>query len=169
MLIFGPYAACLEAMQIKPQDGDVMFNFTSPVPDLQRIWELSPILDISNPNIDLMYAYQSYILSDFHVFGVFMNLMHYIYEGRNMYLCIHEEPLTTYLEAIHDLLPGFIQMRYGYNPVFINEGQDILSFDPGDYHFSVQGILTFDKDNEIYYSESMKNKIRNGEIHVEQQ
>ena len=87
MLIFGPYMACLEAIQINPQDGDVMFNFTSPVSNLPRIWELSPILDIANPNIDPMYMYQSYILSDLHVFlhyvfyssYILSNIFHYLY------------------------------------------------------------------------------------------
>lgn len=160
MLIFGPYTACINLVT---QD-DAILNFTSLNQSMPRLGYLLPSLDVFNTDPDTLYKmYCDTLQLNQYAFSQLMEIMMPLYEGKNTYVCTcGDEIYNPYLQTMQDLLVRFIQERYGYNPVFINEPEDLESFNSGDYNFTVNGIMIFDDDKQRYILQREEDRLRMG-------
>lgn len=162
MLVFGPYRACMCAYT--PADGDILLNFSSMNQELPRLGALMPNLpnDSMIDPCQMEYFYHDYVMRDDMAFNELMNIMMPLYEGKNVFICTSGETLNQYITTMNELLMGLILNRYGYNSVVINESDDLNYFDPGDFHFNVLGIMTFDEDRKRWSLMGEVSRLRMG-------
>ena len=161
MLVFGPARACLGAIrQNKPF---AIFNFTSLNESINYLNRLVMPADWSSISYEqYRAAYYRYLITDDYAFVQLMNIMIPLEEGIDVFICIDTSTLNSVVSWLNDLLMEFIQDRYGYTAVIINEASDIDSFNSGDYGFNVPGIMAMDQDRTRYTIECEKQRLLTG-------
>lgn len=162
MLVFGPFQACSGALiQSK---GDIILNFSSLNQNLPRLVGLMPNVPniVGLDPIQLEISYMDFILNDENAFFDLMKIMHPLQEGRNVFVCTSGDTMNDFITTMNDLLPKVILNRYGYNSIQINVASDLDDFNPGDFHFTVPGILNMDVDWQRYTGIREQRRLANG-------
>lgn len=92
------------------------------------------------------YDYGNFIMQNDHVFVELFKVIKELYEGKHVFIMVNK---TDELETITESLTKFIQQRYGYNAIYVNDTEDLENInDTTD--FSLLGLYNLDIDKERY-------------------
>lgn len=132
-----------------PEEGYVVYNISSLVEGYERINILPPLQIFQmcgndEKLFDIKYA--EYIMSNPNVFNELMKIMYSLYYGKDVYLLVTRD--GGYFDILTESLLKFIQQRYGYDSYILNDPEDILYADKGE--FNIYGLFNFDQDNKRY-------------------
>lgn len=122
--------------------------------NLSSLKEGYPKLDIL-PTIHVAYQdevqfdmdYFNWIFSNDIIFRRFFDIIYKLYLGENIFLLISKS--EEYDMVLYSILK-IIQQRYGYNPVYINNINDIEFISNDNIDFSIQGLYNLDMDKARY-------------------
>lgn len=107
-------------------------------------------------------SYYQYLLANDYAFVQLMSIMIPLYEGKDVFICITNDSINPFIQWLNELLMQFIQDRYGYVGIIINDADDYDAFNPGDFGFNVPGIMNMDADRGRYEQEREKARLLAG-------
>lgn len=138
------------AENIPDTDNTIVFNLASMKEGYQRLAELVPpnnIGRLDGRDFDIFYA--EYIMSCEPAFYKMFTVVFELFQSHDVYLIINE---FEWCDNLVQSLFKFIQTRYGYNGVRINNMEDYIYYKNNDiFKFNPDyGLYNFDLDKERY-------------------
>lgn len=130
------------------QEQCFVLNFTS-FNQYYKFWPLIPpnnILPISRDEYNFDVAYMNYIMGNDIMFIEFFQVIILLYRGIDVYVIISDEDWS---QMLMESLLKMIQQRYGYNATRVNNIDDVLYSDPGEFN-TEYGIINYDNDLERF-------------------